>query len=248
MEHSSKMGYSIAREGGTNAIHFSERKLYYSEKRALDVLLSLLALVVLSPIFIIIGLLISLDSPGPIFFKQKRVGAHFINQPGSEKWEREDFDCYKFRSMVHNADDQIHKAYIKALVSNDKEKMREMEGGKSNLHKLSNDKRITRVGKFLRKFSLDELPQFWNVVRGDMSLVGPRPNIPYEVELYPPTYLERLQAKPGITGLQQITARCTTSLEEQVNLDLIYIERQSIGMDLFILLKTPITIFTQKGI
>jgi lipopolysaccharide/colanic/teichoic acid biosynthesis glycosyltransferase len=248
MENSSKLGYSGTKEIENRKVLFSNRKFYYFWKRALDFLICVLALVLLSPVFIIIALFITLDSPGPVFFKQVRVGSHFINQPGSERWERKDFICYKFRSMIHNSDDKIHKTYIQALVSNDQVKMREMEGGESNLHKLSNDKRITKVGKFLRKFSLDELPQFWNVFLGDMSLVGPRPNIPYEVELYPSFYLGRLQAKPGITGLQQITARCTTSLEEQVKLDLMYIENQSIRMDLLILLKTPITIFTQKGI
>lgn len=248
MENSSKLGYATGMEGGTNKILFSNRKLYYIEKRALDFILSILALFFLSPIFVIIALFIALDSPGPVFFKQKRVGAHFIDIPGSERWERVDFFCYKFRSMTQNADDGIHKAYIKALVTNDENKMREMEGENSHLHKLSNDKRITRVGKILRKYSLDELPQFWNVVCGDMSLVGPRPNIPYEVELYPSTYLGRFQAKPGITGLQQITARCTASLEDQVKLDLKYIELQSTWLDLSILVKTPITIFTQKGI
>jgi lipopolysaccharide/colanic/teichoic acid biosynthesis glycosyltransferase len=248
MENSSKLGYSVTKEYESRDVLFSNRKSYYFWKRALDILGSILALVLLLPVFMIIALFITLDSPGPVFFKQKRVGSHFINQPGSERWERKDFYCYKFRSMIHNSDDNVHKAYIQALVSNNLEKMREMEGGESNLHKLSNDKRITKVGKFIRKYSLDELPQFWNVFLGDMSLVGPRPNIPYEVELYPSSYLGRLQAKPGITGLQQITARCTTSLEEQVNLDLKYIENQSIPMDLFILVKTPITIFTQKGI
>lgn len=236
------------RETSISEIDFAARDGYYQVKRIIDILLSALALLFLLPFFGVIALLISIDSNGPVFFRQTRVGTRLVKDQKGCRWLREDFSCYKFRSMANNSKDDIHKTYIKALMTNDEKTMREMEGGDGNLHKLVHDKRITRVGKVLRKFSLDELPQFWNVLRGDMSLVGPRPNLPYEVDLYKPHHAGRLLAKPGITGLQQITARCTAIFEDQVRLDLEYIITQSTMLDLMILVKTPITIFTQKGV
>ncbi|MHC1685965.1 MAG: sugar transferase [Clostridiaceae bacterium] len=226
----------------------NQRSRYYIAKRTLDVLLSGLALLLLSPLMALIALLIALDTPGPIIFKQKRVGARLCRDNNTLQWERVDFTFYKFRTMKTDSSDAHHKAYMQALIANDQQKMKEMEGDGNGKHKLVNDKRITRVGKYLRKFSLDELPQFYNVLKGDMSLVGPRPAIPYEVEMYTPWHLRRLEAKPGITGLQQTTARYTAIFEEQVNLDIQYIETQSLGLDLRILIKTPLTIFSsQKG-
>lgn len=163
------------------------------------------------------------------------------------RWVRHDFYCVKLRSMICNAREEIHKEYIKAYIADDQAAMKTLEGKDSSMHKLVNDKRVTRIGKILRKYSLDEVPQFWNVLRGEMSLVGPRPNIPYELEMYSARHLLRLLAKPGIMGLQQVTARCTASFEEQVNLDIQYIENQSIWLDIKILCMTPITIFIQKG-
>lgn len=226
---------------------FHSRKGYYIAKRVLDIVLSALALIVLSPVILIIAILIKLDSPGPVFFRQQRVGAKLAGKGKGLHWERQDFHCVKFRSMTTNADQKVHQEYIKAYIANDESVMKEMEGENNTLHKLVNDQRITRVGKFIRKFSLDEVPQFWNVLRGDMSLVGPRPCIPYELEMYTDHHKQRLQAKPGITGLQQTVARCTISFEDQVNLDLEYISKQSFWYDLKILFMTPITIFTQKG-
>lgn len=247
MQNSKVISY-IGFENDYYQINFAGRRMYYLIKRIIDIVFSGCVLLVLLPVFVVLAIVIKLDSPGPVIFKQKRVGARIRHSDHVDKWEKTEFNCYKFRSMQHKASEDIHKKYIKALISNDQITMTEMEGGPGKLHKLTSDPRITRIGKVLRKYSLDELPQFWNVFIGDMSLVGPRPNIPYEVEMYNQTHLGRLQAKPGITGLQQITARCTASFEDQVKLDLQYIEQQSIWLDLFILIKTPVTVFTQKGV
>jgi lipopolysaccharide/colanic/teichoic acid biosynthesis glycosyltransferase len=221
---------------------------YYAAKRVVDIVFGATVLILLSPLLAIVALLIAVDSPGPILFKQTRVGSRMYKFGTIFLWKRENFNCYKFRTMIHNSNPEIHKAYMKALISDDHKTMKELEGEKASLHKLVNDNRITRVGKYLRKFSLDEIPQFINVIKGEMSVVGPRPAIPYEVDMYTSLYLRRLEAKPGITGLQQITARCTECFDHQVRLDLQYIENQSFGLDLKIMLKTPLAIFTQKGV
>jgi lipopolysaccharide/colanic/teichoic acid biosynthesis glycosyltransferase len=149
--------------------------------------------------------------------------------------------------MKPGADTSIHKAYIKALIENDQEKILEMQNGDPKIHKLANDTRVTRVGNFLRRTSLDEIPQFWNVLKGDMSLVGPRPAIPYEVEMYKPWYHQRLEAKPGITGLWQVKVRNLADFDEMMRLDVEYIEKQSFGLDLEILIKTPFTMINGRG-
>jgi lipopolysaccharide/colanic/teichoic acid biosynthesis glycosyltransferase len=220
---------------------------YFLAKRIIDILFSLVALTIFAPVIAIVATLIRLDSPGPIIFRQARVGTRLYKYGKSLLWKQENFYCYKFRTMSVDAKSDVHHAYIKALITKDQETLREIEGENASFHKLVNDKRITRVGKYLRRFSLDEVPQFLNVLKGDMSVVGPRPAIPYEVEYYTPRHMRRLTAKPGITGLQQITARCTKSFDEQVNLDIQYIEHQSLYLDIKIIFKTPFTVFTQKG-
>ena len=155
-----------------NEISFADRRLYYVIKRLMDILLSSLALMFLVPFFGVIALVIAIDSPGNVIFRQIRVGAKIVRHGDKDQWERQEFSCFKFRSMTQNVSNEIHKKYIEALISNDQKTMKEMEGGSGKLHKLVNDKRITRVGKVLRKFSLDELPQFWNVLIGDISSGG----------------------------------------------------------------------------
>jgi lipopolysaccharide/colanic/teichoic acid biosynthesis glycosyltransferase len=221
---------------------------YYASKRIVDIVFSGLFLLAASPVLAIVALLIKLDSPGPVFFKQTRVGSRMYKFGPVILWKREYFSCYKFRTMHHNSNNDVHKAYMKALISADQKTMKEMEGEKAALHKLVNDNRITRIGKFLRKTSIDEIPQFINVFKGEMSVVGPRPAIPYEVDMYNPWFLRRLEAKPGVTGLQQITARCTECFDQQVRLDIQYIQNQSFWFDIKIMLKTPLAIFTQKGV
>jgi lipopolysaccharide/colanic/teichoic acid biosynthesis glycosyltransferase len=232
-----------------DALNFAarDRELYYEAKRVLDFTIALALLVLLIPLLIMIALLIFVYSPGPIFFVQERVGAKRLSLHGRTYWKKVIFRCYKFRTMHVNADPAIHQAYVKALIENDEEKMTALQGAKTQPRKLVNDSRIIRPGKLLRKLSLDELPQFWNVVKGDMSLVGPRPAIPYEVEMYKPWHLRRLEALPGITGLQQIKARCNKDFDQQVNLDIQYIQKQSLWQDIKIILKTPLAVLSSKG-
>lgn len=224
-----------------------DRSIYYSAKRAIDFVAALFLLALLSPLMLLIAVVILLYSPGPVFFVQERVGAKRQLRGKYSYWQKVTFPCYKFRTMRINADPAIHQAYIQALIDNDQERMDVLQGQASAIRKLVRDPRITRPGKFLRKFSLDELPQFWNVLRGDMSLVGPRPAIPYEVDLYEPWYMQRLEAQPGITGLQQVTARSTIDFDNQMRLDIQYIEKQTLWLDIKIMLKTPFVIFSAKG-
>jgi lipopolysaccharide/colanic/teichoic acid biosynthesis glycosyltransferase len=239
---------------------------YYHAKRLFDFSCALILLIVLSPLFLCITVAIFIYSPGPVFFIQERVGAKREYKNGRLAWKTVLFPCYKFRTMKLNADSSIHQAYVKALIDNNEAQMEAAQRAatrprRSVSHdqfaaaqnattlprKLVNDNRVTTPGKLLRKLSLDELPQLWNVVRGDMSLVGPRPAIPYEVEMYKPWHKLRLQAQPGISGLQQVRARCTADFDEQVKLDIAYIEQQSIWLDLKIAIKTPLAIIFARG-
>lgn len=223
------------------------RVAYYFFKRVADILIAGVLLLLFLPIMAVISILIYAYSPGPVFFKQERVGAKRVRRGNTYYWERENFMLYKFRTMKVNGNEAVHIAYVQALIQNDRQKIKEIQGGKSQVRKLTNDPRIIFPGRFLRKFSLDELPQFWNVLRGDMSLVGPRPALPYEVEVYKPWHLQRLEAQPGISGLQQVQARCTVDFDEQVKFDLEYIKNPSLWQDLRIALKTPLMILSTKG-
>jgi lipopolysaccharide/colanic/teichoic acid biosynthesis glycosyltransferase len=244
-----------------------ERNGYYLAKRLLDIIIVLGLLVVFFPIMLLIALAIYIYSPGPVFFVQERVGAVREVQNNSYHWKRVHFNCYKFRTMKLNVDSAVHKAYIQALIQNNEKEMNALQEGSNQSckhsetnkkvpasqddpnrpRKLVHDSRIIRPGVFLRKLSLDELPQLWNVLKGDMSLVGPRPAIPYEVDMYKEWHLRRLEAQPGLTGLQQITARCIADFDEQVKLDIEYIERQSLWLDIKIILKTPFAVISTKG-
>lgn len=223
------------------------RAFYYMTKRITDVLMAGTMLLLLLPLMALIGIAIFIYSPGPIFFKQERVGARRIRRGREYYWKRENFHFYKFRTMKTNVDSFIHKSYVQALIQNDQLKMAEIQGQDTNLRKLVNDPRIIRPGKFLRKFSLDELPQLWNVLRGDMSMIGPRPAIPYELEVYKLWHFQRLEAQPGITGLQQVTARCIADFDEQVKLDIQYVKSQSFWLDVKIALMTPLAIVSGRG-
>lgn len=202
----------------------SDLRLYAICKRALDLVGAVLMLVLLSPVMFICAVLIKLDSPGPVLFRQQRVG-----QGGRL------FTCLKFRTMYVDADQSLHKQYVLALMAAEGDDSLRDEHG---LYKLPNDPRVTRIGRWLRRTSLDELPQLWNVLRGEMSLVGPRPPIPYEVEQYKPEQLGRLTVKPGITGLWQVKGRNRTTFEQMVALDLEYVRRRGLMLDLWILLMT----------
>jgi lipopolysaccharide/colanic/teichoic acid biosynthesis glycosyltransferase len=193
--------------------------------RALDLVATLVLLLLLLPLLLLIALAIKLDSPGPVLFRQQRVGRG-----------RRQFLVAKFRTMRHGADHDVHRDYMLALI----------ESG-TPAPKLAGDARVTRVGNFLRRTSLDELPQLWNVLRGDMSLVGPRPPIPYEVERYPVHWFERFLVKPGVTGLWQVSGRSEVSLEEMIALDVDYVRRRSVLLNAWILLRTVPAVITMRG-
>jgi lipopolysaccharide/colanic/teichoic acid biosynthesis glycosyltransferase len=219
-----------------NSLHLSPAARVRSFlKRALDIAASALLLFVLSPVLILLAALVKLKSPGPVFFRQSRVGEH--GRP---------FTMLKFRTMRVNADSAIHKEFVSQLINGSSPAGG--DGAKEAPFKIVNDPRVTSIGHLLRKTSLDELPQLWNVLRGDMSLVGPRPPLPYEVEQYKPWHYRRvLEAKPGITGLWQVSGRSRTTFDDMVRLDLRYAKNQSAWADIRILLATPRAVISGKG-
>jgi lipopolysaccharide/colanic/teichoic acid biosynthesis glycosyltransferase len=222
-------------------------KLYYLIKRVIDLSLVIPSLVLLSPLFFFLWLMIRLDSSGPAIFMQERVGAKRIFKNGRWVWQTVTFPIYKFRTMRINATSKLHQEYISAYIAGDEALMAEIRGAQKNTYKMTKDPRVTRIGRILRKLSLDELPQFLNVIRGEMSLVGPRPPIPYEVELYKPHHMARLTAIPGITGWWQVSGRAATSFEDMVKLDVEYIQKQSLWLDIKIILLTLPAAIAQKG-
>ncbi len=241
--------FDLIRKYAPNALRLAleSKGDYYTAKRMLDFVLAFILLVLLSPLMILTAIAILIYSPGPIFFKQERVGAIRQSRDGHFHWKRVTFPCYKFRTMKIDAEPFIHQAYVRALIENDEAQMNALQGAPTQSRKLVKDLRITRPGKFLRKSSLDELPQLWNVLLGDMSLVGPRPAIPYEVDMYQSWHLRRLEARPGLTGLQQVTARCTADFDQQVQLDIEYVDNQSLWLDVKIIFKTPLAIISTTG-
>jgi lipopolysaccharide/colanic/teichoic acid biosynthesis glycosyltransferase len=201
-------------------------------KRCIDIAGSLIALLLLSPIFAVIAIGIKLSSKGPVFYCKQRVG-----QNGNE------FPFYKFRTMYVNNDSSIHREYVTKLISGSADAR--ANGG---LFKLKNDPRITRIGKFLRRTSLDELPQFFNVLLNHMSLVGPRPPLRYEYEKYSTWHKRRVrELKPGITGLWQVEARSVTTFDEMARIDIRYAKARNLWLDLVIMLRTPAAMFSGRG-
>jgi lipopolysaccharide/colanic/teichoic acid biosynthesis glycosyltransferase len=204
-------------------------------KRGIDIAGSLTALILLSPLFLAVALAIKLTSKGPILFKQARVGQYGLK-----------FTFLKFRSMYYGNDPKIHQEYLRQFIAGKQEC--KQANGNGGVYKLTYDPRITPVGTFLRKSSLDELPQFFNVLRGEMSLVGPRPPIPYETEAYDLWHRRRfLEVKPGITGLWQVKGRSKLKFDDMVRLDIKYARDWSLGLDLRILLATPRVVFFGDG-
>jgi lipopolysaccharide/colanic/teichoic acid biosynthesis glycosyltransferase len=205
-------------------------------KRAMDIVGSIMALILFSPLFAVIALAIKLTSKGPILFKQERVG-----QYGTR------FTFLKFRSMECVNDPDIHRKYVKRFIAGEVDSAQSGHG-QNVVYKIQQDPRVTRVGKFLRKTSLDELPQLINVLKGEMSLVGPRPPIPYESEVYEVWHRRRvLEAKPGITGLWQVNGRSRLKFNDMVRLDLQYAATWSLWLDIRILLQTPRAVFFGEG-
>jgi undecaprenyl-phosphate galactose phosphotransferase len=199
---------------------------------ALDALLALPLMFVLFPVFGIIAAAIKLNSRGPVFYKADAIGKN-----GQE------FKMLKFRSMKVNNDNDIHKQYVTKLIKGELGN----DGSGEKPLKITNDPRVTLVGHFLRKFSLDELPQLINVIMGQMSLIGPRPCLPYEYDVYQDWYKKRASIRPGITGLWQVTGRSEVAFEEMILLDLYYVYNRSIWMDFHILLETIFVVLKKKG-
>ena len=204
-------------------------------KRTFDIIVSLISLIIVAPVGFIIALIIKFDSRGAVFFKQERVGM-----------DGRIFLCYKFRTMSANADDALHREAYRKNISG----FEEANSGSENapvFGKVKDDPRVTKIGKFLRRSSLDELPQLLNVLKGDMSIVGPRPPIPYEVESYELWHRKRLDVKPGITGLWQVSGRNRLTFDEMVRIDMFYVENWSLWLDLKIILLTLPAVFRGDG-
>lgn len=222
--------------GGIPVIDLGQPGIYgwrRLSKRVFDTVAASLILAILSPLLVLISALIKLDSPGPVLFRQRRIGENGCP-----------FTMLKFRSMRVEADPDVHKAHVQHLI---KQNLALDEAGGQDSLKMKDDPRVTRLGGFIRKTSLDELPQLINVLRGEMSLVGPRPPLPYEVELYEEWHKRRLEALPGISGLWQVKGRNRVSFDEMVRMDVYYIEHQSFWLDLKILLLTPWATFSGQG-
>jgi lipopolysaccharide/colanic/teichoic acid biosynthesis glycosyltransferase len=207
---------------------------YQRVKRIVDIALTLLLLLFLGITCIIIAFLVKLTSKGPVLFRQKRVGHNGV-----------EFYMYKFRSMYVNCDTSVHMEAVKKYMNGHKLQ----QNSSAHLsYKLGADTRVTRIGRFLRKTSLDELPQFWNVLRGDMSLVGPRPPLPYEAAMYSMRDQLRLTGKPGLTGPWQIYGRSRVTFQEMVDMDIAYLHRQSMLEDLkLIALTVPVMLWGRGG-
>lgn len=201
--------------------------LYLAAKRTLDIVVAATLLLLLLPVFIVVGLAIKLDSRGPVFYRAQRIG----------RFGRS-FTVLKFRSMRADADPSAHAAFIRSLLK---------ETTTCAVYKVPADRRITRVGAALRRTSLDELPQLWNVLRGDMSLVGPRPDVPYAVTEYADWMHRRLLVRPGITGLWQVSGRSRLSLLDMYRLDLVYVTGACLLADLQILLRTIPVVLGREG-
>jgi len=212
-------------------------------KRVLDLILAAMFVALLSPLLVVIALLVKLDSHGPALFVQKRVGSRRKSRDGRVGWEIRTFDIYKFRTMVHHADSALHRTYVEAFVEGNLTGTEDDVAG----FKLSDDPRITRIGRLLRRSSLDELPQLLNVLRGEMSLVGPRPVPIYEVAGYQDRHYQRFSALPGITGLWQVRGRGRVNFEEAIRLDVEYTRRQSLWLDLELLLLTIPAVLSGRG-
>lgn len=226
---------AAAKENGTRV--YSVRKIrQYKSKRILDLIAASVGLVLAAPLAAIIALLIKVSSPGPVLFKQIRIGR------GGEK-----FTFYKFRSMRVGCDDSSHRKYMKFFIEGNEEGLNNFHQRGKKIYKMTCDDRVTMVGRFLRRTSLDELPQLLNVLKGDMSMVGPRPHIPYEVDMYQDWHRRRLQGLPGITGWWQIHGRSRVTFDESVKMDIWYLEHQSVILDIRIMLRTITKAIVGRG-
>jgi lipopolysaccharide/colanic/teichoic acid biosynthesis glycosyltransferase len=225
------------------------RSVSWAVKRTLDLVGGLVVGIVVAPLALLIAVAIRLDSRGPAIYVQRRVRRTLVRENGSCYWQLTTFSFYKFRTMAKDVPADLHKQYTEAYIAGDESRIAEFHASSNGngSYKLESDPRVTRIGRFLRKSSLDELPQLWNVVRGDMSLVGPRPPLEYEVTKYDEQHFERLGGPGGITGLWQVRGRCETSFEEMIALDIEYFERRSILLDIGILVMTVPAVLSGRG-
>lgn len=218
---------------------------YFLAKRTFDIALSAILLTLALPVLIIVAVIVRLDSDGHVIYSQRRVGSRRSWMDGQPVWVAREFTIYKFRTMYKDAPKATHEEYMRGFITAAESSKQRFEV--DGVYKLTNDPRVTRVGRLLRKLSIDELPQLWNVLKGDMSLVGPRPALPYEVELYQDWHAGRLNTPQGLTGLWQVSARSQVDFDAAIQLDLEYIERQSLLFDLQILARTPGAALRAKG-
>jgi lipopolysaccharide/colanic/teichoic acid biosynthesis glycosyltransferase len=198
--------------------------------RLLDILGAIALLVLLSPFLLLVAIVVRLDSPGPAIFRQRRLGKDLAP-----------FSVAKFRTMRTGAGTEAHRSHVERMIAGSEDR------GTRPMQKLEEDARVTRSGAFLRRTSIDELPQLWNVLRGEMSLVGPRPPIQYEVDRYPPEAFRRFAVRPGMTGLWQVSGRSLLTFQEMIERDTEYVETRSLGQNLKILLLTLPTVIHGKG-
>lgn len=201
-------------------------------KRLLDLIVATICLLVVSPLLVAVALAIRLDTPGPALFRQTRLGK-----------DRRPFVLCKFRTMYTGCPDDVHRTYVTKLLTEDKPP----DGGRAGMFKLEKDDRITRVGRLLRRTSIDELPQLINVIRGDMSLVGPRPALPWEAQLFDAVYFDRFAVPPGLTGLWQVSGRNSLTMKQGLELDIEYVRGQSLALDLWILVRTIPVVLSTRG-
>ncbi len=208
------------------------KALAIATKRVLDLIIASAALALLSPFMALVAVAIKLDSDGPVIFKQRRLGRDGVP-----------FTFLKFRTMHDGNDPAIHKEYVTKLISDCTDELK----GENGSFKIEADPRVTFVGRQLRRVSMDELPQLVNVLRGEMSIVGPRPPLDYEVELYTEREWRRLEVLPGLTGLWQVSGRCETTFDEMIDLDIKYVDEWTVGMDLSIIMRTAGALVNRKG-
>lgn len=201
-------------------------------KRALDLLLASACLILLSPLLVVVAVVVRLTSPGPALFRQTRLGRG-----------QKPFVLYKFRTMYAGSSDDVHRQYVVQLLTLDQP----ATGGRRGLYKLEDDARITKVGRLLRRTSIDELPQLFNVIRGEMSLVGPRPALPWESELIGTAHARRFLVSPGLTGLWQVSGRNSLTMKEGLDLDIEYVDRRSFTLDISILARTVPVVLSTTG-
>lgn len=225
------------------------RPAYLAWKRVVDVLLASVALALLAPVAVLVAAAIRLEGPGPVVFRQERLHARRLRTEQGWAWVTEPFTLFKFRTMVVDADTAPHREYMRAYVTGDVDRLVALrpDRGDGESFRPSHDPRVTRVGRWLRRSSLDEIPQLVNVLRGDMSLVGPRPPLAYESDDYLPHQLRRLAAPCGMTGWAQVRGRTAIDFEELVRLDLEYLDQRSLALDLWILVLTIPTVLSMRG-